>query len=143
AVYIPSPDGIIRPQIIKGYDQNVAAMGSLSSNRGLGSPGWSVGVPRMGFVFTGDADECAATDADGNCILDILHATFLANDGTRISLVNQTTSGVGSGMWSFDGSFALYTTRGLIFKDGVTASYTQNASTITGESLTDTNGNFI
>jgi RHS repeat-associated protein len=146
SVYIPSPDGgAPPPQIIKGYDQNIAAMGSLSGGRGIGSPAWSVGVPRMGFVFTGEADECVATDTNGNCLIDIFHATFLANDGTRVSLVNQPPSGggPGTGMWSFDGSFALYTSRGLTYKDGVVASYSQSGSTITGESLTDANGNVI
>jgi RHS repeat-associated protein len=46
-------------------------------------------------------------------------------------------------MWSFDGSFALYTTRGLTYKDGVVASYSQNGGSIAAETLTDTNGNFI
>src|SRR5215831_17675497 len=46
--YFPSTDGgITSPQVAVGYDQNLASMGSLSGGRGIGSPGWSVGFPRM------------------------------------------------------------------------------------------------
>src|SRR5262249_1625808 len=44
---------------------------------------------------------------------------------------------------SFDGSFALQNSRGLIYKDGVAANFTLNSSGVTGQTLTDTNGNSI
>src|ERR1051326_5676519 len=70
-VYIPSPDGgITSPQVLVGYDQNIASMGFLSGGRGIGSPGWSVGVPKMGTVI-GEPDECVNHNQNGDCVFTI------------------------------------------------------------------------
>jgi hypothetical protein len=144
-LYIPSSEpGVLQPQVTTSYDENIASMGLLSGSRGIGSPGWSVGVPRMGYVKLGN-DECISSDGNGTCLFDILHSTFLANTGTRTALINENANGQPSPppMWSFDGSFTLYTNRGVTFKDGTVATFSQTGAFITSETLTDTNGNFF
>ena len=118
--------------------------------RSLGKPmslGWNIGVPRMGFIRT-DPDECYVPDqtGSGGCDFDILHSEFLRNDGSTIALVSQdgTSFPPQLPMWSFDGSFALLTSRGLIYPDGTTAGYALDSQeNPTFESLTDTNGNLM
>jgi RHS repeat-associated protein len=111
-----------------------------------GSGGWHLGMPRIGWSNPDDADECLNYDFNGNCTADIIHGTFHGDDGTTIALVNEASDGSTTGlpMWSFDGSFALLTNRGLTYKDGVTASYNVGPyGPPTSEVLTDTNGNTI
>lgn len=108
------------------------------------SPGWSLGVPRMGSTRA-DNTECTLTDQNGNCENEIFHATFLTSEGNRISLVNYPSSN-GSRppqavMGSIDGSFALLSGNSLVYKDGTIASFT--TGTTRTQSLTDTNGNVI
>ena len=133
-IYIPSSDpGVLPPQALINLDSS-------------GSLGWHIGVPRMGYAITSEADECLSYDFNGTCVSDIAHGSFYGDDGTHLSLVQQNSDGSLTGavpMWTFDGSFALLTSRGLIYKDGVTASNVGTQLPPTGETLTDSNGNMI
>src|SRR5262249_11293284 len=91
----------------------------------------------------GNLNDCLDFDTADHCISWIQHAVWITGDGRKIELINDPRYLPYTEYASFDGSFTLSTSRGVIYKDGVTANVTQNSSGLTGQTLTDTNGNSI
>jgi hypothetical protein len=142
--YTPPPSPGSPASVVVNFGGGLSRGSFVGFNNGVvGGLGWSLGVPRMGVSGSG-SDECEQSDASGNCLLTISHGSWIQSDGTQIQLVRSfdgTTFNPPNGeMASFDGSFSLFTSRGLIYKDGVAASMVL-VNSVFHETLTDTNGN--
>jgi len=93
--------------------------------------------------------DCLDQDSNGHCISWISHFAWVKGDGTRVDLINDPRGSLpGNQYASYDGSYLLLTEVSstevsLIAKNGTTARFTTNSGNVTGETLTDTNGNTV
>jgi RHS repeat-associated protein len=126
------------------------------------SPGWGIGVPRMGR-YGNYATVCQLYYEPSGCVQWVDYIDWVTTDGTRVFMQDdvgkygfgQGPFPGGIGAWSFDGTYVrfpgtpgnpfppyLYNHVGR-YKDGVKVAFPSPTDPPGPETLTDTNGNFI